>query len=484
MLELNACPSSPPRMLWAATLTATQIKLAHSKMAKSSRSNNTPQAQGSPQTIPNSFRRAAKSLAKSALKRSASVLQIQLPNTSTDRTGRATDSTVNWIASTAEVQTGDLQQTASFPNLAWQTCWDHEHHQGLPQSKTYPPSQGIPPPTSLLNAIPYRTTKLPTGSGFRPIHTLLVEESNGRLLSASGSITPATPSFMHRSQLPGSPTRKIKPAVDISLLVNSGVPTQNHRVDHNQVVIRPSLRIEGSNTHASIDVALRPLPLRRHLATLLSQPPGDAEEIARDHTSTDPHPQLAKNRRAVVRGISAFGIGPAESRRCAADGDDPSNSQHGHHATLMPPPTGKNSLKLASCRREAILVEQCPLHSRARHIIPEASDPQSTLETGLLGRDASLEPKHLCSRSALTATIASRAAIVQTNNAVKNRLDEERVLSVVCCACQMREHYQIPQDAVSRWLVECKHCGPTHYIGACLETEGNVYGASFGCQVE
>ena len=55
------------------------------------------------------------------------------------------------------------------------------------------------------------------------------------------------------------------------------------------------------------------------------------------------------------------------------------------------------------------------------------------------------------------------------------------IFVVSCCACAVKAQCRLPEEQLDRWLLACPTgCG--HYLGACLETTGNIYRSS-GCRV-
>ena len=46
---------------------------------------------------------------------------------------------------------------------------------------------------------------------------------------------------------------------------------------------------------------------------------------------------------------------------------------------------------------------------------------------------------------------------------------------ITCCACRFTNRYDVPETMLDRWLLMCKSCC-THYLGACVETDGHLYG--------
>jgi hypothetical protein len=55
---------------------------------------------------------------------------------------------------------------------------------------------------------------------------------------------------------------------------------------------------------------------------------------------------------------------------------------------------------------------------------------------------------------------------------------------ISCCACRKKSVYAVPSGVVERWLLTCAGCCE-HYLGACVETHGSIYGSGGeGCWVD
>lgn len=54
--------------------------------------------------------------------------------------------------------------------------------------------------------------------------------------------------------------------------------------------------------------------------------------------------------------------------------------------------------------------------------------------------------------------------------------------AVSCCECSVLSQCKIPEIQLDRWLVMCP-AGCGHYLGACVETNGHIYGGH-GCKVK
>ncbi|CCX31105.1 Protein of unknown function [Pyronema omphalodes CBS 100304] len=86
----------------------------------------------------------------------------------------------------------------------------------------------------------------------------------------------------------------------------------------------------------------------------------------------------------------------------------------------------------------------------------------------------------------LPTTTASRPPSIRSDvpEQVPEPEREPRFFAARCCACQEIRTYQFQMGYMSdldRWLVMCEAC-QVHTLGACIETEGNIYGGE-GCTI-